>query len=108
MLRQFAASFASACTIVILAAHSSPAQTPPHSERDIPIWSDRDLSLRFDRFARDPDVETLLRLPDLNFSGSPLNGRPDQMLVCEPGQFGEDEPTAAYAQARKLPEREPR
>ena len=108
MLRQFAASFASACTIVIFGAHSSLAQSPPDLERDLSIWSDQDLSLRLGRFASDPEVETLLRLPNVNFSSAPWNGRPDQVLVCEPGQFSADEPPAAYAQARKPREREPR
>jgi hypothetical protein len=109
MLRQFAASCATACTIVIFGAHSSPAQSPPDPQRDLPIWSDRDLSLRVGRFASDPEVETLLRLPDVNFSSGPWNERPDQVLVCEPGQFGaQEQPPAAYAQARKPREREPR
>ena len=106
MPRQFTLSFATACIVTVLPSVSGLAQSPPDMKHDGPVWSTRDMSLRFESGIDALEVETSLRFPNVNFSGD-AGERPGKALLCEPGQFTtKEESNAAYAFVRKLPQRE--
>jgi hypothetical protein len=106
MPRQFTLSFATACIVTVLPSVSGLAQSPPHLKHDGPVWSTRNMSLRFESGIDDPEVETSSRFPNVNFSGD-AGERPGKALLCEPPEFTtKEESNPAYAFAGKVPERE--
>jgi len=109
MSRLSAISFAATCAMMIAGPAGSLAQGPPGLERESPIWSNRDMSLRWESTLERPDLETVLRFPNVKSSEERAMLRPGDVVVCEPGRFsfGEDS-TAAYAHVRKLPHHEQR
>lgn len=95
------ASFVLTCTTIILGAQAALAQSPPAAQRDVPIWSDRDLSLHPDGRPASSEMdppETGLLLPHSGL----FDPRPGDVLLCEPGEYGLlGSPAVAYAQIRK-------
>src|SRR5690242_16944875 len=102
MHTHLAASVVLTFAVMSAGLQSAAAQSPPKTERNSLIWSDRDLSLRPGGFDSSPDVETTPRMPQFIAPSELPDARQGEVLVCEPGRIGSaDAAAAAYAQLGK-------
>ena len=102
MYMRFPALSVVAYATLIICTQSGFTQSLP-SAGDRLIWSDQDMSLRFDSIAPDPQTEMVIRPPEQLFPTNLANESQEQSPVCEPGHPALREvPTATYAEADKL------